>query len=381
MSIGLIHGQDAVRANQPLVLPSGQGPEGLAEIQGDQNLVRRCRRDASNALDAGREQGVSAKEQATSQPPVVQQLEVGVSTVQPDAAAIGGIGKCVDAELDDFPTAIDAVDAFFSRLVRRGLEHRIERVGQHVDPIQALPGADPHFGSRGEPDALDQAAILGVVVDAPLQKPVAVPVEEMEFVFLEAPQVSIEGVDAEKHAPRLDGGSHIQPVAPVSLSGGLSLSIQVQNGPGRPVSVCIGLDEGESGVSVGQDEGAGVALCWGQMGKVRTRAVKEEGVRPLKNVRLAVHGAVQDGGVLRTACPRVPFSGRPHEGWGDRFGPPEHLHGVLSFGGVFPAQGPSSEAEGALADGIFLEEGGAGLVRSKGGEGDQSVLAEKEGIL
>ena len=72
------------------------------------------------------------------------------------------------------------------------------------------------------------------------------------------------------------------------------LWIQVQNGPGRPIA-CIGLDEGESGVVVGQDEGAGVALGRGQVGEVRTCVVKEEGVRPLENVGLAIQGAEQDG--------------------------------------------------------------------------------------
>ena len=72
---------------------------------------------------------------------------------------------------------------------------------------QGFLDLDPtHFGSRGEPDALDWSAILGVVADAPLQKPVAVPVEvEMEFVLREAPQVSIDGVDFDKCAPRLGG--------------------------------------------------------------------------------------------------------------------------------------------------------------------------------
>ena len=188
-----------------MVLPSGQGPERLVEIQGHQNLVRRCRGNASNALDAGREQRVSAKEQATSQASIVQQLEVGVSAVEPDAAAIGGKGKRVDAKLDDAPTSIDAVDAFFFRLIWGRLEHCVEWVGQQLYPIQALPGADPRFGSRGEPDALNQAAILSVVADAPLQKPVPVPVEEVELVLREAPQVSIEGVDLDERAPRLGG--------------------------------------------------------------------------------------------------------------------------------------------------------------------------------
>ena len=60
---------------------------------------------------------------------IVQQLEMGVSTMEPDATAVGGKGKRVDTELDDAPTSIDAVDAFFSRLVCR-LEHCIEWVGQ-----------------------------------------------------------------------------------------------------------------------------------------------------------------------------------------------------------------------------------------------------------